>query len=378
MNEQEQRSVLWLRLARAPGVGPVTGMKLIKQMGGLEYIFQASAKSLRRVKGLKDDTRDALLDPAERDKLLRQFEYCRENGITVAGPDQPEYPAALRQIPDPPLALYIKGSLPEGDDYIAMVGCRNPDPYGESMAASLAAGLARYQVVIDSGMARGIDGIAQRSALKAGGRTVAVLGTGVDVVYPPEHQELYENIVENGAVVSELPPGTRPEAGNFPRRNRIIAGLAKGVIMVQAMSEKSGALITVRHALDQGREVYAVPGNAGSRGGRIGNSLVKQGARLVESAEDILCDLLPVGSLLAEEDKSDKEKEDDIAKRLPDLQGRVYALVPTAREGTVDVDALARQAGVSSHQAGSVLLELELAGLVKALPGKRYVRLSRA
>ena len=376
MADKDEKSILWLRLARTPGVGPVTGIKLLEAMGSLENIFQASSADLKAVSGIRKDAAAMLGDESVLEEARKEFEACRKAGVAITGIDDPEYPEGLRHIADPPLFMYIKGELPETEDFIAMVGCRNPDPYGESMAASLAAGLARYNITVVSGMARGIDGIAQRSALKADGPTVAVLGTGVDVPYPPENKDLYESILDKGAVVSEFPLGTGPTAGNFPRRNRIVSGLSKGVVMVQAMSERSGALITVRHALEQDREVYAVPGNAGSRGGRVGNSLIKQGARLVETAEDVLCDFLPVGSLLEEEEGQDKK--DEVVKRLPDLQARIYSLVPWPNEGTADVDALARQAGIPSQEAVSVLLDLELGGLIKPLPGKRYVRLSRS
>lgn len=369
------RTIAWLRFVRVHGLGPVSGGKLLEAFGSPEAAFEAGPRALRQVEGIGDKLARAVLDKEHLTEAERDFEACEKAGIKVVARDDPGYPHPLTQIADPPLLLFVKGDYKEEDeDAVAMVGCRNPDPYGESMATALAAGLARYKITVVSGMARGIDGIAQAAVLKAGGRTVAVLGTGADVVYPAEHQKLYEAICESGAVLSEFPPGTGPEPGNFPRRNRIISGLSRGVIMVQAMNERSGALITARHALAQGREVYAVPGNVGSRSGRMGNALIKQGAKLIESAEDVALELRPLGTveLLTPEDKKDKKERRLV---LPDAQARLFALVPGPAEGTVDIDALARQAGMSAGEALAALLELELSGLVRALPGKRYVRM---
>ena len=372
----DERTIAWLRFARVKGLGPVNGARLLSAFGTPEAVFAAGPRSLRKVEGVGDKAAAAVLDKAHLEEARQDLEVCEKTGLRVVACDEPSYPRPLREIADPPLLLFVKGEYKEEDeDAVAMVGCRNPDPYGESMAVMLAAGLARYKITVVSGMARGIDGTAQAAALKAGGRTVAVLGTPPDVVYPREHLKLYQGIIEKGAVLSELPPGTPPDPGNFPRRNRIISGLCRGVIMVQAMSEKSGALITVRSALAQGREVYAVPGNAGARSARMGNLLIKQGAKLVETAEDVALELRPLGTVdpLTAEDK--REGKPGRQLELPDAEARIFALVPGPAEGVVDIDALTRQSGMSAGEALSALLSLELAGLVKALPGKRYVRI---
>jgi len=372
----DERTIAWLRFVRVKGLGPVNGARLLAAFGSPEAVFEAGPKSLRQVEGIGDKVARAVLDAAHLEEANRDLEVCEKTGLTVLACDDPAYPAPLREIADPPLLLFVKGEYREDDeDAVAMVGCRNPDPYGESMAVMLAAGLARYKITVVSGMARGIDGMAQAAALKAGGRTISVLGTGADVVYPREHLKLYQEIAEKGAVLSEFPPGTPPDPGNFPRRNRIISGLCRGVIMVQAMSEKSGALITVRQALTQGREVYAVPGNAGTRSARMGNLLIKQGARLIESAEDVALELRPLGTVdpLTPEDKREGKARRHL--ELPDSEARIFALVPGPAEGVVDIDALTRQSGMSAGETLGALLALELAGLVRALPGKRYVRI---
>jgi DNA processing protein len=366
-----ERIIPWLRLSRVAGLGPVQGGRLLQEFGGPEAVFEAALERVRQVEGVSEAVAGSLHDPAALELAKQDLDRCLETGLQVLTLDDPAYPAPLRSIADPPLLLFLRGSyLPEDEDGVAMVGCRNPDPYGESMAVLLASGLARYRVTVISGMARGVDGICQKAALKAGGRSLAVLGTGPDVIYPPEHAALYAELAEKGGVFSEFPPGAPAEPGNFPRRNRLISGLARAVVMVQARSPKSGALITARLAGEQGREVYAVPGNAGAAAALAGNALLKQGARLVETAEDIVLDLRPLGTVPLEKESARPSPS------LPDLQARIFGLIPPPAEGTIDIDSLARQAGLSASEALAALLELELAGLVRPLAGKRYVRLT--
>jgi len=373
----EQKTLQWLRLSMTPGLGPVTGGRLVAEFGSPAGVFKAGREGLTRVKGVGKAAVDGLKSSAPLEEAKKTMEKCAHMGVSVICPEDPSYPSLLSRIADPPLVLFVKGSLPDEEPpAVAMVGSRNPDPYGESMAAKIASGLARAGVTVVSGMARGIDGACQGAAMKAGGRSIAVLGTGVDVIYPPEHKELYNELCEKGAIFSEYPPGTRADAKNFPRRNRIVSGISLGVVMVQAMSEKSGALITVRQALDQDREVFAVPGNAGSRGGRVGNMLIKEGAKLVEEARDVLVHISPIGSVPLDTDED--EKQEALPLGLPDRESSVYALVPPPSEGEIDLDALARQLGLSVSETGQALLELELEGLIKSLPGKRYVRLSQS
>ncbi len=375
MADREKIIVSWLRLSMAPGIGRVLGARLVSSFGAPEAVFEASYKDISRVEGVGENRARGVLDSSLADKARRAYDRCLEKGVKIVAAEDKEYPAGLLEIPDPPLLLYVLGELDGDEEAVGIVGCRNPDPYGESVAVSLASGLARRGVTVVSGMARGVDGVAQSSAIKAGGRTIAVLGTGVDVVYPPEHRGLYEKIIEKGAVISELPLGSSPDRKNFPARNRIISGISKGVIVVQAMSEKSGALITVRHALEQNREVYAVPGAVGSPSGRVCNGLIKKGAKLVETAEDVILDLRPLGSIPLTGGPEDKPGKNKRTPNLPDDQARVYALVPAPSEGAIDLDGLARQSGFELPRAVGALLELELSGLVRALPGKMYVRM---
>jgi len=365
----------WLTLSRVPGVGPVTVRALLELFPQPEQILAADLFALRQVPGLSLAQVDALRASRDPSASRPEVEALLAQGITLLAWDDPQYPERLRQLPDPPFLLYCRGRLTEADRAaVAMVGCRNPDAYGEAMAKRIASGLARAGVTVVSGMARGIDSMAQQAALDAGGRTVAVLGSGVDVIYPPEHTELYHAMAERGAVLSEFPPGTEPLAGHFPVRNRIISGLSLGVVVVQAMSEKSGSLITAKLALEQNREVYAVPGSALSHAGRVANRLIKAGAHLVEEAEDILQDLRPQlpGRFLNL--ASSPASPEPVCMELSSQEQRLFSLLPELGEGSVHLDTLAQQSKLAISEVSQHLLSLELSGLVKKLPGNYYVR----
>jgi DNA processing protein len=273
----------------------------------------------------------------------------------------PAYPAALRAIPDPPSPLYVRGALRAEDaTAVAIVGSRRASAYGLAVAEWLGRELASCGVTVVSGLARGIDAAAHRGALAAGGRTIAVLGCGVDVVYPPEHRGLLAQIIEAGAVVSEFPPGTPPLRHQFPRRNRLISGLTLGVVVVEGR-EDSGALITADWALAQGREVFAVPGGIFAETSVLPHRLLQQGARLVTGVEDILEELrLPVPPSRA------------AAPAL--LDEREAAVFAQLTFDPLHIDVLTRRCGLPVAEVGRALVGLELRGLVRALPGQRYVR----
>lgn len=272
------------------------------------------------------------------------------------------YPAALRTIADPPSPLYVRGTLVDGDARaVAIVGARAASHYGTGVARRLASELVRCGVTVVSGLARGIDAAAHIGALEAGGRTIAVLGCGVDVVYPPEHRALMAEVIAHGAVLSEHPPGTPPLRHHFPARNRIISGLSLGVVVVEGR-EDSGALITASAAADQGREVFAVPGPIVDARSRAPHLLLQEGAKLVTRVEEILEELhlsAPSPRAVA------------AAVRLEPWEERVYAQVDLTPQ---HIDHLARQAGVPVAQAARALVSLECRGLVEALPGQRYAR----
>jgi len=285
----------------------------------------------------------------------------RQDVVQVIRREDAGYPAVLRTLPDAPPVLYVRGEIRPADAVaVAVVGARRASPYGVAVAEWLGAELSRAGVVVVSGLARGIDAAAHRGAMQAGGRTIAVLGCGPDVVYPPEHAGLMAHIVEAGAVLTEFPPGTPPLRHQFPRRNRIISGLALGVVVVEGRAD-SGALITADWALAQGREVFAVPGGIFAETSVLPHRLLQQGARLVTGVEDILEELrLPVPPSRA------------AAPAL--LDEREAAVFAQLTFDPLHIDVLTRRCGLPVAEVGRALVGLELRGLVRALPGQRYVR----
>jgi DNA processing protein len=301
--------------------------------------------------------------------LREELARLQEQDIKYVTIEDGEYPRLLRNIFDPPPALFVRGSLSRlGEQAVAVVGSRRPTPYGLAVAEKLGEELARAGLAVVSGMARGIDSAAHRGALAAGGMTVAVLGCGVDVVYPRENRRLMEEIIRSGAVVSEFPPGSPPEAWHFPVRNRIISGLSRATVVVEA-AEKSGALITADLALEQGREVMAVPGPVTSPQSRGPNQLIKQGARLVEGAEDILEELGMTCLFSAGERQS---------PALPRLTADEEAVYGTLSTEPLPVDVVVEKTGLAVQQVLSALMFLEVKGLVRQFPGRLYARSGRS
>ncbi len=378
----------WIWLACVLGQGNNRAEQLLERFSSPERIWRAGAGELSRA-GVSAPELAALLNKSlERpEKILSD---CAGKNISVLTPDDPDYPERLRNIPQPPLTLYCRGTLPPIDDLIcvAIVGSRDYSVYGRSVAEKLASGIAGAGAVVVSGMARGLDTAAHKGALKAGGLTVAVLGCGVDVVYPRENAELMRFIETSGAVLSEYPPGTPPLPYHFPQRNRIISGLSLGVTVIEG-GEKSGSLITARHALEQGRDVFAVPANIDSPGSAAPNGLIKQGAKPVTSPMDILEEYLP---LFAHKIRTDSEQEPD-CEAQPDLAAQeerdyrtraqlkslspdeqaVLALLPQSH-APVHRDELAAVSGLGGGRLFAALTMLEVTGLAISLPGGRYAR----
>lgn len=282
------------------------------------------------------------------------------------------YPAWLRAIPDPPAALYCDGFFePRDRQAVAIVGARQATPYGLRATETLARELSGAGFTIVSGLARGIDAAAHRAALDAGGRTVAVLGCGLDINYPPEHGRLREEIAASGAVVTEYEPGTPPRAGHFPRRNRIISGLSLGVVVVEA-AEDSGSLITARLALEQGREVFAVPGSIDAPLSRGPHGLLKQGAKLVETVDDIVEELLPQ---LGTASVPTQQRMPFKAMEPPDLSPEERRVWEQMSRDPLHLDDLTERSGLTPAGVAGILLGLELKDVVRQLPGQRYYRL---
>lgn len=354
----------WLAFNLAQGVGPVKTRALLAYFGDLQAAWQASAEQLaqagldRRTVANIEQARCALDLDAEHARLARA-------AVRLIAWDDPEYPERLRQIADPPPALYVRGAFDEADAFaVAIVGTRLPTAYGKEAARALASDLARNHVTVVSGLARGIDLIAHQAALDAGGRTIAVLGSGVDVIYPPEARRISAEIIERGAIISDYPLGTGPDGRNFPARNRIISGLSLGTVVVEAALE-SGALITAAFALDQGREVFAVPGSIYSKHSQGTNRLIQQGAKLVTRAEDILEELHLEHA--AQEIESREVLPADETER---------ALYATLSQEPTHVDAVGQALQLPVSAITATLTLMELKGSVRHVGGMYYVRVS--
>ncbi len=329
---------------------------------------------LARCVAAVDINAEALARAREQIDLNAELERIEKGNVRVVTYDDPEYPKNLREIYDPPLVLYVKGTLKEGDSLaIGVVGSRRTTLYGQDMARKLAFQLARLGVTVVSGLARGIDTAAHNGALQAKGRTVAVIGCGIDVVYPAENKKLTDEIVEKGgAVVTEFPFGVKPDKQNFPMRNRIISGWSLGVVVVEA-NLKSGALITVAQAAEQGRQVFAVPGRADSILSRGTNRLIKDGAKLTEDVEDVLSEfeyLLPRQSVeTTETDATGRGIKP--AFKFSEIEEKVIAQMSREEMG---IDDIIRSSGLTSAAVSATLLGLEMKRVVRQLPGKLYVR----
>lgn len=364
-----------LALKRIEGLGSLGIRNLMDHFHDPELVFNASFEELTRVAGIGEKTASEILSFRKWDEINEELTLLEKLGVNVIPYWDEDYPELLKNIYDYPPFLYVKGQLSKEDICVAIVGSRQASTYGKFTTEKLARELALKGITITSGMARGIDSAAHYGALSVNGRTIAVLGSGIDVIYPPENKELYHKIAESGAVISEYPPGTPPIANHFPARNRIISGLSYGVVVVEA-SDKSGSLITARLALEQGREVFAVPGDINHPGSRGTNKLIKQGAKLVQHVDDILDEILPqIIKLPAQQKKIEIEKREDTKEMPPGLdeaERKVVSLL--SKEKPVNVDTIIQKSGLGANEALNALLILELKGLIRQLPGKRYIR----
>ena len=357
----------WIALGRIKGLGGVTFKKIAAHFGDAAKVFSATRAELENVEGLDRDVVDRLLGFTEWHQIDEDLRRILQESIRLITFNDPSYPARLRMIADPPPALYIKGDLHADDEKaVAVVGSRSASDYGRRVARELCRGLAVCGFTVVSGMARGIDGEAHEAALDAGGRTIAVLGSGVDRPYPPEHERLYNRIGGQGAVISELPMRTPPMAFNFPARNRLISGLSLGVVVVEA-TEKSGSLITASLALEQGREVFAVPGEVGASRTRGTHRLIRQGAKLVETVQDIVEEIAP--QLAPHPGKSAAANERTLPERATAEARTIFALIG---QRSLHVDEVIERSGFTAAKVSETLLQLELEGYLKQFPGNRY------
>jgi DNA processing protein len=364
----------YIVLNMVPNVGPVRVRALLEAFGEPQAILAARRDELLRVENVGAEVAQSIVNWRQHADLDAELARIEKAGARVVTREEAEYPKHLREIYDPPLVLYVRGSLGEGDPHaVAIVGSRRTTLYGQEMARKLAYQLARVGVTVVSGAARGIDTCAHRGALQAKGHTVAVLGCGVDVAYPPENKELLGQIAaKGGAVVSEFPMGTKPDRQTFPMRNRVISGWSLGVVVVEA-NARSGALITASFAAEQGRQVFAVPGRADSPLSKGSNHLIKDGAKLTEDVEDILSEfeyLLPRRAVETADAGVDRKGAQSSLK-LSEMEEKVMAHIGNEEVG---MDDIIRASGLTSACVSATLLALEMKRLVRQLPGKQYVR----
>lgn len=367
-----------VRLASVPGIGGLRRKRLLDAFGSLRAVFAAAPDALAAVEGVGHKLAHLITSLADSSVADETLGLCRRRSVDIIVEGTVGYPRLLSQIDDPPGVLFVRGAFEPCDALaVAIVGARHASTYGRRVAQQLAGGLARAGCTVVSGLARGIDEAAHRGALEAGGRTIAVLGSGVLEIYPPEHGDLAVEIIRQGAVVSEAPPLTAPRAGAFPSRNRIVSGLCLGTLVVEA-ADRSGALITARLAGEQGREVFAVPGPIDSRMSRGCHRLIRDGAKLVESVDDILEELGPLFETAI--DSTGREIHSPAELKLDEVERQVLAILDGRRaEGGlavgIDIDEIMADSGLAASRVLAAIGVLEMRRIARRLPGNRVARL---
>ena len=367
-------SLPWLALRLTPGLGARLAARLLRQFGSPEEIFRASLTELEACQ-LPVAAAQATFSKAAFRDAEKEVAQVRKAGCRLIHWEESEYPKRLLEIYDPPPLLYVRGNEQVLNRYtISIVGTRRPTPYGNQIAERLARDLAEHGLIVASGLARGIDSSAHRGACVASrGGTIGVLGSGIDVVYPKENRKLFEEVEKRGAIITEFPMGTYPAPENFPVRNRMVAGMALGVIVVQG-AQYSGSLITSRLAMEFGREVYGVPGNVTEPVSFAPNQLIKQGAKLVAGWEDVV-EELPTeirAELFPVEATSQEERASLFEANLSPIEKRLFDLIRI--EEPIHVDELVETTGLSSSETLAALCEMEMRGIIRQMPGKQFVR----
>jgi DNA processing protein len=349
-----------------PGVGPRKTLDLIAEFDSLENIFNADYKHLTRIPGIKDKIARSILSEPDGALIAGQVKLIEKFNVQMISLWDEAYPEKLKQIYDPPIALFCRGNIELlKSDSIGMVGTRTPSLYGKDISREFSRDLAQRGLTIVSGAAKGVDTFVHQACLKARGKTIAVLGNGVDRIYPAENRPLFDQLVEQGLMVSEFLMGSKPDAQNFPRRNRIISGLSMGTIVVEA-AERSGSLITAYFALDQNREVFAVPGPVNSRQSRGTNLLIKQGAKLVENVEDVLEELGEKFRM------GNSQGQQELLIAADPAEKTLLEHLTNSEE--IHIDDLSTLVGQTTFALLGTLLQLEMKGLIQQLPGKYFKR----
>jgi len=369
---QLDSALSWLALLLTRGIAARLSARLLKQFGSPDAVFKASLRQLENCE-LPAATAQAIFKKDALKRAEKELAAIRAiPGCQLVNWTEPEYPQTLLQIYDPPVLLYVRGDAQIlNAPSLAMVGTRRPTLYGTQMADRLARELAGRGIVIVSGLARGIDAIAHQGAVAVQGRAIGVLGTGVDICYPKENKKLYEKVLERGTILSEFPLGTHPAPENFPIRNRIVAGMPLGAIIVEG-AQYSGSLITARLAMEFGREVFGVPGNVTQAVSFAPNLLIKQGAKLVTCAEDVIEELpTPVRAALTKLEQPEAEQRNLlVAASLSGSGQKIYALLSS--DEPRPIDDIVERTGLNSSDVLATLFDLEMQGFVRQLPGKQF------
>jgi DNA processing protein len=367
-------SLPWLALTMTQGIAARLSARLLKEFGSPDEVFRAPLPHLERC-NLPAAVAQAVFKKQAFKRAEKELATIRTiENVRLVNWTDPEYPAMLREIYDPPTLLYVRGNVEVlSQPAISVVGTRKPTLYGTQMAERLGRELAARGVTIVSGMARGIDAISHQGAMAVNGRAIGVLGTGVNVCYPKENKKLYEKVLERGAIISEFPLWTHPAPENFPIRNRIVAGMPVGVVVVEG-AQYSGSLITARLAMEFGREVFGVPGNVTQPVSFAPNQLIRQGAKLVTNGEDVIEDLpTPIRAVLVRAEAPEAEQRNLLAAAsLNSSEKKIYAVLST--DQPVHIDDIVERSGLNSSEVLSTLFDLEMKGIVRQLPGKQFAK----
>lgn len=362
-NQQELKNYLHLNMVS--GVGPHRFFSLLSHFGSAEDALNAEVSALCEVEGIERKTAGKIVKSRDEVKVEREIELCDKHGVDIVIYADDRYPHLLKEIHQPPPLLYVKGDLKPDEVCLAVVGTRGNTVYGKTACYNIVSDLASEGIVIVSGLARGIDKIAHRACLDAGGRTYAIMGHGLSRIYPSEHKQLAREVLENGAIISEFPMTAQPKAHHFPRRNRIMSGMSYGVLVVEA-PERSGALITATHALNQNRYVFAIPGPINSKVSKGTNDLIKDGAFPVDGANDILLNFGLSGIDLEE------EGEDLIREKLTDEQKEVYDIL--SRDKPLHIDEIIKTVEIPAGRVSAILMDMELSGYIRQESGMLFMR----
>ena len=366
-----EASLSWLALTLTPGIAARLSARLLREYGSPEGVFRAPLTGIEAC-NVPAPAAQAIFKKQLFWRAEKEVDALRKIGAKLVNWKEPDYPQALLQVYDPPVMLYVRGDAQIlNSPSLSIVGTRRPTVYGSQMAERMGRELAARGLTIVSGLARGIDAIAHQGATAVGGLAIGVLGTGIDVCYPKENKKLYEKVLERGAIVSEFPVGSHPAPENFPVRNRIIAGMPLGVIIVEG-KQYSGSLITARLAMEFGREVFGVPGNVTQEVSFAPNLLIKQGAKLVTNAEDVIEELpTPVRAALVKAEAVEAEQRNLLlVDGLSDVQRKLYELL--SAEESRHIDDIVDTSGLNSSEVLATLFDLEMKGIVRQLPGKQF------